>query len=66
MSNMTPEQFAKEHNLILDSGGKEGDETSMMLAMAKERVIFQQRPSNASLFSVNLGKNCTSRGTPQW
>uniref|UniRef100_A0A914EL90 Rab-GAP TBC domain-containing protein n=1 Tax=Acrobeloides nanus TaxID=290746 RepID=A0A914EL90_9BILA len=56
MSNTTPEQFAKEHNLILDSGGKEGDETSMMLAMAKERVIFQQRPSNASLFSVNLGK----------
>ena len=26
-----------------------------MLAMTKERVVFQQRPSNASLFSVNLG-----------
>uniref|UniRef100_A0A7E4VK41 Rab-GAP TBC domain-containing protein n=1 Tax=Panagrellus redivivus TaxID=6233 RepID=A0A7E4VK41_PANRE len=50
----TPEQFAQQRNLILDTGSQ-GDDANM-LAMAKERVIFQQRPSNTSLFSVNLGK----------
>lgn len=54
MNNSTPEQFAKEHNLILDSVGKE--EESGVLVLAKERVIFQQKPTSASLFSVNLGK----------
>lgn len=53
--DQTPEQFAQEHNLILDTGSKLDDQN--MLAMAKDRVIFQQRPTtNTSLFSVNLGK----------
>uniref|UniRef100_A0AC34GWK5 Rab-GAP TBC domain-containing protein n=1 Tax=Panagrolaimus sp. ES5 TaxID=591445 RepID=A0AC34GWK5_9BILA len=50
----TPEQFAQEKNLILDTACRTDD--ANMLAMAKERVVFQQRPTNTSLFSVNLGK----------
>lgn len=49
----TPEQFAQEKNLILDTACRTDD--ANMLAMAKERVVFQQRPTNTSLFSVNLG-----------
>jgi len=49
----SPEQFAQERNLILETCRTD---ESNMLAMSKERVVFQQRPSNASLFSVNLAK----------
>ncbi|KAI6188690.1 TBC1 domain family member 16 [Aphelenchoides besseyi] len=56
----TPEQFAQEHNLILDTSTKTDD--CNRLAMAKDRVLFQQKStSNTSLFSVNLGKMRTMR-----
>ncbi|KAH7699823.1 Protein TBC-16, partial [Aphelenchoides avenae] len=53
MLSTTPEQFAKDHNLMLESSTS--DDPSVV-ALSKERVIFQQKSSNASLFSVNLGK----------
>lgn len=52
----TPEQFAQEHNLILDTGGSRTDDSR--LAMANNKVLFQQKPTTStSLFSVNLGSS---------
>lgn len=52
MLSTTPEQFAKEHNLMLESNAS--DDPSVV-ALSKERVIFQQKTTSTSLFSVNLG-----------
>lgn len=49
----SPEQFAQEKNLVLETAFHTDD--ANMLSMAKERVVFQQRQKNTPLFSVNLG-----------
>lgn len=59
-----PEQFAKEHNMILENAITHDldDTTNSLTMILNEKVVFQQKTSNNtgflnnSLFSVNLGK----------
>lgn len=51
----SPEQFARTHNLMLDSDLQIDENTAV--AITSDKVMFHQKTPAASLFSVNLGRS---------